>query len=113
METQFSSRGFQIVGDLRRILNVLDDHHGAERQQIYELLAAHLRSASPMALLGGAADVEPVSQARIPLKAGSVEVSSDEGEIVLYVVDASGRDVGVGMSQAQAVELRSVLGRVR
>lgn len=114
MDTQFSSRGFAIVSDLRRSLNALDDHPGSERQQIYELLAAHLRSAAPMALLGGAADVEPLRQEKIALASGgSVELVVDDGVTVMLVVEPSGKDAAVAVNAQKAGELRTVLARVR
>ena len=110
-----SPQGAAIVAGIRADLAALDDLRSQpERQQIYELLAAHLRSAAPMALLGGAADVEPLRQEKIALSSGgSVELVVDDGVTVMLVVEPSGKDAAVAVTAGQAGELRTVLARVR
>lgn len=112
----FSDRATTIVRSLQSVLHALDEHpSNAEREQIYSVLVSHIRSAQPMALLGGVADiVEPLARETIALGNGaSVDLSVDDGVTVMYVVEASGKDVAVPVSPAKAGELRAVLARVR
>lgn len=50
--SQLSPRGAAILLSLREVLHALDEHPSQpERQLLYEMLAAHLRSAHPMAMI--------------------------------------------------------------
>lgn len=85
----------------------------AEVAVLYESIAAHLRSAAPMSLLGVAA-LEPLTEAKVPLGDGAVvELTSTDRGVLMYVADASGHDVAVPVHAQQAEEIRTALARVR
>lgn len=107
-----SDRGLTLVRSLRSVLHALDEHYSAaEREQIYASLAAHLRSASPMAF-GVPVDPEPLRRATIVCAAGTLDLTNDDGTLVLYAVEASSKDAAVGMTAEQVEQLRAALGRV-
>lgn len=80
---------------------------------LYEIIVRHIRSANPMALLGGADVIEPLQQATIPLADGArIELSSADGVRALLAVDGNGNEVAVpiGLEQGEqlVVALRAV-----
>lgn len=113
---QFSDRGTTIVRSLQSVLHALDEHKSpAERAAIYESLAAHIRSAAPMSLLGVADTLEPLREITIPGADGArVEVKAiDNGDqLDFYVQDATGHDADVVLSPAAASQLRDGIARV-
>lgn len=113
----FSPELQAILQHFRTGFAALDNHKaGPEVQQAYEYIAAHVRSAAPMAFAAGADLLEPLQRATIPLGEGaSVDISSSEdgGLLMLYVVEASGKDAAVPVTSAAATEIRQALARVR
>src|SRR5687767_6949739 len=98
MVTAFSDHATAIVRSVQSVLHALDDlKSSAEREQIYAVIVAHVRSAMPM-VLGAAAVIEPVNEIVHPLGDGARYELRRRGEwIDLYVHDAFGHDVDVGL----------------
>lgn len=92
----------------------LQKTQSSEVAALFEAVAAHLRSAAPLALLGPSSMLEPLTEARIPLADGAlVELTVTERGVLMYVQDASGHDVAVPVPAVPAEEIRAALARVR
>lgn len=78
---------------------------------LYEFIVKHVRSAQPMALLGGVSDVvSPVQEAIVQLDDGArVEVRRIDGRVNLYVLAADGHDASVSATDAQAGEVEKAV----
>lgn len=113
--THLSPSALSIIASFRAAFAALDDHRSQpERDLVYAVVASHLRSAAPMALLGSADTLAPITEARIPLGDGAfVELSAPDGRLSLYLHDSTGSDAAAPMTLAQAHELWAVLARVR
>jgi hypothetical protein len=112
--SQFSDRGLALVRTFRAAFSALSEHKSdVERTQINEIIANHLRSSAPMALLGTADVLEPTSEVIVPLQDGArIDLTIDEGTLVMYVVEASGKDAAVPLSAGRAEDLRRGLARM-
>jgi hypothetical protein len=111
--SHMSDRAQALVRTFRAAFAALDDHKSqAERDQVYAIVASHLRSASPMAM--GAVDIiDPVSETTIPLADGArVDFVVDDGTLVMYVVEASGKDAAVPINAQRGEQVRRELARV-
>lgn len=108
---EISERGFHLIRTFRAAFHALAEHKSeAERQQISEIIASHLRSSAPMAL---GSTLEVATNVVVPLGQGArVDFTIDEGTLVLYVVEPSGKDAAVSVTAAQAEQMRVALMRV-
>lgn len=107
MSVVMSSRGFALVRTFRAAFHALAEHKSdAERQQINEVIASHLRSSAPM-VLGAVDAIEPVAETTLALKDGAViQINLIDGAIYLYAIDSSNCDVSVPLTAEQAEQLR-------
>lgn len=112
---QFSERGTTLVRSLQSVLHAIDEHKSQpEKEQIYGVLVAHVRSAMPM-LLGTAPDTAPIQRivdppVRVDLADGSFyELSILERWLVLYVKDSAEHDADIKLTHGQATVLRELL----
>lgn len=109
-----SDRAFHLIRTFRAAFAALNElKNSTEQQQITEVIAAHLRSSQPLALLGTSGVLEPASEVIVPLQDGArIDLTLDEGNLVMYVIEASGKDVAVPVSAGRAEDLRRGLARM-
>lgn len=115
VNSTFSDRAYSIVRTFRATFAALADHKSeSERAAIIEIVASHLRSSAPLALLGAADMIDPAREALVvALDGARIELSiSDDGKLILYVIDAAGADAAALLSQKLAGQLRAELARV-
>lgn len=113
ISSHMSDRALALLRTFRSAFAALDDHKShPERDQIYALIASHLRSASPMSM--GAADlIEPLPEVVQPLSDGArYELRIIDEKLNLYVMDALQHDCDVGLTTGQAEQLRRDIARV-
>lgn len=80
---------------------------------LYEFIVKHVRSAAPMSLLGAADVIEPTAEVIVPLQDGArIDLNVDDGSLVLYVVEPSGKDAAVALSVGRTEDLRRGLSRI-
>lgn len=105
--SQISERGFYLIRTFRSAFAALADHRNdLERAHIFDVIAGHLRSSSPMSL--GAVDaIEPMQEIIRTLGDGArYELHVIDGRLGLYVYDTTNRDVHVDLTAEQAEQLR-------
>lgn len=109
-----SPLALEVAQRLRTALAVLDDlKSSTERDYLYSVLVAHVRSAAPMSLLGAADVIEPTAEVIVPLQDGArIDLNVDDGSLVLYVVEPSGKDAAVALSVGRTEDLRRGLSRI-
>lgn len=87
--------------------------HPDEADRLFEAIAAHLRSAAPMVLLGVPDAIDPIAEATIQLsERARIEIRRLDGKLNLYVHDELDHDADVGLTDAKAEEIRAALARV-
>ncbi len=110
----FSDRGRALIRTFQAAFHALIDHKSeAERMAIYDVIASHVRSSAPMALLGHADTLEPLTESMIVLADGAfVELRAVDGKVSLYVMDTTSGDACVSLTAAHVEQLRRDLPRV-
>lgn len=95
---------FSALGDFAR-------RSPTEAAQIWASIAAHVRSAEPMALTA-AQQTPAVFSVKVPIGDGFYELTAVDGVVQLYVMDAEGHDVALGLAVQQASAMRRDLAGV-
>ncbi len=114
-DPQLSLRGLALLRTFRAAFEAAAEHskaHPHEVAIIAEACASHLRSWQPMALLGGAADIEPATEITVAAIDGRIEVSISGECVCIYAFDSSAHDAAPLLTRAQAEELRTAIARV-
>ena len=112
--SHLSDLAAEVAQRLRTVFAVLDDLKSqTEREYLYSVVVRHVRSAQPMALLGAADVIEPTAEVIVPLQDGArIDLNVDDGSLVLYVVEPSGKDAAVALSVGRTEDLRRGLSRI-
>lgn len=111
--SHLSQRAQHLIKTFQAAFAALDDFKSDERSFIYEQIVRHVRSAQPMALLGAADVIEPTAEVIVPLQDGArIDLNVDDGSLVLYVVEPSGKDAAVALSVGRTEDLRRGLSRI-
>jgi hypothetical protein len=117
--SSLSPRALALARTFSAAFEALKDHskHSpAEQQQLYEMIAAHLRNAAPLALFAlpdpALAPVDVPLPLHIDLEGGAfVEVClRDDGRRSLYVHDEHEHDADVALTAAQVSVVVHALG---
>jgi hypothetical protein len=105
---RYFAHGFEMAKELAKT-------QPSEVAAFYEAVAAHLRSAAPLALVGPAPLVpDGSSDALIDLGAGAlVRLRVLDGQLNMYVCEAAQHDVNVVLEERAREQLRAALGVVR
>lgn len=109
-----SAEANAIIVALRDCLSRLDEHKSQpERDLVYQAIAAHMRSAAPMAF-AGPADLVPQQDALIDLGSGAmVRLRVLDGKLNLFVCENAQHDANVVLDEPKRELLRAALGVVR
>jgi hypothetical protein len=105
--------GDDIIAWARSFFAALDDHRNpAEKQRIYDFVAAHVRSAAPMSFAlpdpALAGEQGPVVR---PLRSGArYELTRTDDQTLLYLVGADGHDVDLILDEAERAVMAKDLG---
>jgi hypothetical protein len=114
--TGMSQRGRELLGSLRKTLELLAEHEKAspeEVNQIVEHLIAHCRAWKPMLLAGQPVSIDPVASIERELGDGARYLLGREaGCTVLTLVDADGERATVALPAVMVVRMRSDLAAV-
>lgn len=119
---RMSDRGRHISRTFAAAFEALKEHakqHPAEVADIYERLAAHLRSVAPLTLLTPTLDTGPIARIEPPVNEiersicadGKYRLSFDEGHLALVVTDEGDTAAGV-LTPEMAETLRADIARV-
>lgn len=107
-----SDTATRIVAHLQAALAALDDLKSQpERTAIYDVIAAHLRSASPMSFHAPAPVALDTPDLLIDLGAGSlIRLRMIDEKLTLYVGESGAHDAAVTLTDGQRAQLAAALG---